>query len=65
MDPILEQRLAAIDQKLEVIRKDTKRTYQVMLWTAIGGVAVVVLPLVGLMFVLPSFINTYANIGNL
>jgi type II secretory pathway component PulF len=65
MEPAIEQRLSSIEQKLDQVQKDTKRTYQIMLWTAIVGVAVFVLPLIGLIFVIPQFINTYANIGGL
>lgn len=64
---IMEQDLL---QKLEVLEKALQeqtrlvrqmRTY--FLWTLIVSVGVVILPLIGLLFLIPQFIGLYENLG--
>ena len=74
---ILEPSLAMIDPellaKLEEISAKADRAYQAsekvrkyLFWTGVITLVLFVLPLVGLMFVIPQFINSYtATLGGL
>ena len=58
MDQDLEQRLARIEQKLDATFKAADKTRKYMLWTGIITLAMIILPLIGLMFVIPQYLNT-------
>jgi hypothetical protein len=64
-DRAIEQRLAVLEQKIEESVVLTKRMYRVFMITGIITVALFVLPLVGLVFVIPSFMASYGSIGSL
>ncbi len=57
--------LAEQQKKIDAIYASVEKTRKYFLWTMIITVALFVLPLIGLVFAIPSFINTYSNIGNL
>lgn len=63
MDEDIKNRLDEQDKKLSEILVSVEKTRKYILWTVIISVAVVVLPLIGLMFVLPKFLSTI-NLGN-
>lgn len=52
-------------EKIEEIYISVEKTRKYFLWTLIISVAFVVLPLIGLMFVIPQFLNTLNMAGNL
>ncbi|HWP61487.1 MAG TPA: hypothetical protein VN495_02710 [Candidatus Paceibacterota bacterium] len=64
-DADLRQRLDQIEKKLDATFASAEKTRKYILWTVIVTVALFVLPLIGLVFILPSFINTYAQMGSL
>jgi hypothetical protein len=61
MDPQVQQRLDAIESKLDAtyteVRK-TRKIFQVILWITIIAF---VLPALGLVFAIPAFINSYTS----
>ncbi len=68
MDQDLEKRLATLEQKIDATYKSAEKTRKYFKWTLIVSVAVIVLPMIGLVFVIPQFLGTlsqYQNIGNL
>lgn len=58
MDPELSQKLVEQEKKLDAIYKSTEKTRRYFLWTLIISVAFIVLPLIGLAFLLPIFLKT-------
>jgi len=46
------------DKKLSAILESSEKMRKYFMWTLIISVAVIVLPLIGLFFVLPSFFNS-------
>lgn len=58
MDPELQQRLTALEQKIDATFKAAEKTRKYLLWTMIASIAVIVLPLIGLLFAIPKFIGT-------
>jgi len=47
----------SLETKIDAIYESVEKTRKYFMWTLIITVALVVLPLIGLMFVLPSFIQ--------
>lgn len=58
MDPELQRQLTALEQKIDATFKSAEKTRKYLLWTMIASLAVIVLPLIGLLFAIPKFINT-------
>ena len=58
MDEELSKRLDAQEKKLDAIYKSVEKMRRYFLWTLIVTIVVIVLPLIGLAFVIPSYLNT-------
>lgn len=59
MEPNITQKLDELEQKVNAIYTSVEKTRKYFLWTMIITVALFVLPLIGLAFVIPSFITNY------
>lgn len=57
----LNQKLAAIEEKVDKIYASTEKTRKYFMWTLIISVALVVLPAIGLLFAIPTFISTMSS----
>ena len=62
MDQELEKRFATQGQKLDAIYRSVEQMRSYFLWTLIITVAVIALPLIGLVFVLPKFLDQYSGL---
>ena len=60
MNP-LEQRIASLEAKIDGMQKIVSKLYKTFLWTLIVTIAMFVLPLIGLLFLIPQFISTYTS----
>jgi predicted lysophospholipase L1 biosynthesis ABC-type transport system permease subunit len=54
-----EERLAALEKKIDAIYESVEKSRQYLLWTLVITIAVIVLPAIGLMFAVPSFVSNY------
>ena len=63
MDQQILQKLAEQDKKIDAIYQSVEKTRKYFMWTLIVTAIVVVLPLIGLLFVLPGFFSAYSNLG--
>jgi hypothetical protein len=63
MEPTIEQRLDAQDEKLHAIYQSVEKTRKYFLTIIWISIAVVVLPAIGLLFAVPKFLNTYSSLG--
>ena len=54
--------MTAIEQKIDAIYQTTEKTRKYFLWTLIVTLALVVLPAVGLLFAVPTFMATYGSL---
>ena len=63
MEQEILQKLDLVEKKLEENVKISRQMRKYFLWTLIISVAVIVLPFIGLLFVIPQLINSYTNIG--
>ena len=59
----MEQKLIELEQKIDNIYISVEKTRKYFLWTGIITVAIIVIPLILMAFVLPSFMSNY--VGNL
>ncbi|MEK7652423.1 MAG: hypothetical protein AAB334_00500 [Patescibacteria group bacterium] len=60
MDPEIKQKLEQQDAKLDAIYKSVEKTrkyFQMIFWVTI---VLFILPLIGLLFIIPSFLSTYS-----
>ncbi|MFZ1626410.1 MAG: hypothetical protein WAT81_01230 [Candidatus Moraniibacteriota bacterium] len=65
MDTEISAALKQLDDKIEVVYASVEKTRQYMLWSLIMQVAVVLLPLVVLMFVAPFILSSLSNLSGL
>ena len=58
MDPDISKKLDELEQKVDKIYKSAEKTRKYFLWSLIIGIAFIVLPLIGLAFVVPFYLRT-------
>jgi hypothetical protein len=58
MEPT-EQKLAALEQKIDAIYVSVEKTRKYFLWTMVVTIVLFVLPLIGLVFAIPAFMTNY------
>lgn len=61
MEQEILNRLQAQDELLQKIYTSSEKTRKYFMWTMWGTVALFVLPLIGLMFAIPTFLSTVGN----
>jgi uncharacterized BrkB/YihY/UPF0761 family membrane protein len=65
MDPQLQERLSDLEQKLDAVYRSTEKTRR-YIWTfVVISVIALVLPLIGMVFAIPAFLNTYSMMQDL
>jgi uncharacterized protein YqhQ len=64
MDQETQNKIADMERKIDEIYVSVEKTRKMILWTGIITVAVIVLPLIAMMFVIPSFISNYTDTIN-
>lgn len=58
MEPDIQKKLEEHDRLLAEIFKSTERTRKYILWTVIGSILMFVIPLIILMFLIPTYLKT-------
>ncbi|MDB5245152.1 MAG: seg [Parcubacteria group bacterium] len=61
MEPDIIARLNTLEDKIDAVYKSVEKTRKYFLTSAIITVVMVVLPIVGLIFVIPSFLSSYTT----
>lgn len=61
MDEEIKKRLDAQDELLQKIYISSEKMRKYFLWTLIITLALFVLPLIGLIFVIPKFLSIYTS----
>lgn len=59
IDPELAAKLEEIRALAEAAARSAERARKYLFWTGVVTVALIVIPLIGLVFVIPSFISNY------
>jgi len=64
IDPELAAKLDEIGAKAEMAYRAAEKVRKYLFWTGVVTVALIVLPLIGLVFAIPQFINSYTTALN-
>ena len=64
-DTEMRQKLEALDKKIDAVFASAEKTRKYFLWTVVATLVAFVLPLVGLLFAIPSFMSMYSSLGNI
>lgn len=65
MEQELIKKIEAQQLKIDEIYESVEKTRKYFLWTMIITIALFILPLIGMIFVIPSFISQYSQIQDL
>jgi uncharacterized Rmd1/YagE family protein len=58
METELKNRLDVLEQKVDTINKNIKTIKNVFMWTFIITIAVIIIPLIGMIFIIPKFMSS-------
>ena len=58
-EELLQQKLEEQAQKIDAIYVSVEKTRKYIFWAFVITVAAIVLPMIGLVFAIPAFLNTY------
>ncbi len=61
MEQDILKKIEELDKKVEKTHQSVEKMRKYFLWTLIITAAVIVLPLIGLLFALPKFLNIYLS----
>ena len=64
IDPELAAKLDKISATADKAYEAAEKVRKYLFWTGVVTIALIVLPLIGLAFAIPQFINTYATTLN-
>jgi len=64
IDPELAAKLDEIGAKADAAYHSAESTRKYLFWTGVVTVVLIVLPLIGLMFAIPQFLNSYTSTLN-
>ena len=64
MEEEILKKIEAQDKKLEEIYRSVEAIKKYFLWTLIVTAALIILPIIGLLFVIPKFLSIYSNVLN-
>lgn len=59
IDPELAAKLDEIGAKADMAYQASEKVRKYLFWTGVVTIALIVLPLIGLAFALPAFLNSY------
>lgn len=58
MTDISPQKMQELEQKIDAIYKSVEKTRKMFLWTLILAAVTFIIPLIGLMYVIPTYLDT-------
>jgi hypothetical protein len=64
MQPDISQQIKQLEEKVEAVYTSVEKTRKYFFWTMIITIALFVLPLIALVFIVPSFISNYTETLN-
>ncbi|MCF7835880.1 MAG: hypothetical protein K9M15_02045 [Candidatus Marinimicrobia bacterium] len=63
MDQELLKKIEEQGEKIDKVYKSVEKMRKFFLWTLVITVALVVFPLIGLLFAIPNFLDMYSGLG--
>ncbi len=64
MEQEILNRLQAQDELMQKVYVSVEKTRKYLMWTGIITLALIILPIIALMFVIPMFISSYSSMLN-
>jgi uncharacterized membrane protein YjjP (DUF1212 family) len=64
-DQELQKKIDELSEKLDKVYISSEKMRKYFMWMLIGTAALFILPLIGLLFAIPSFLSPYSAIGNI
>jgi hypothetical protein len=64
MEPELAKKIDELEKKIDAVYKSAEKTRKYFMWTLIISIVVIVLPMIGLAFLIPYYLKTL-NLGGL
>ncbi|MBI2030535.1 hypothetical protein HYT05_02850 [Candidatus Kaiserbacteria bacterium] len=64
-DQEIVRRMEAMEKKLDEVYASSEKTRKLLFWITAAAVAAFVLPLIGLLFAVPSFLSVYSDISSI
>ena len=61
MDQDISQKLDEQSKKLDAIEKSVKKIKSYLFWTVMASIILFVVPLIGIIIILPKFLNIYSS----
>ena len=61
MNPSTDDKLEILNKKVDAVYESVEKTRKYFFWTMVITLAIIVLPLIGLLFAIPSFLSNYVN----
>ncbi|MDO8623832.1 MAG: hypothetical protein Q7R54_00540 [bacterium] len=61
IDPELSQKLDEIGAKADAAYRAAEKVRKYLFWTGVITVALIVVPLIGLLFAIPAFLSSYTT----
>jgi uncharacterized protein YqhQ len=61
MDQETQNKMAGLEKKIDAIYESVEKTRKILMWTGIITIAIIILPLIAMLFVIPSFISNYTT----
>lgn len=58
----IDQRIEMLEKKIDELQRTLNSIKKIVLWTVIASVVLFILPLIGLMFVVPQFLSSYSSL---
>ncbi|MCG2698853.1 hypothetical protein L6251_00290 [Candidatus Parcubacteria bacterium] len=63
MEQELTQKIESLEKQIQENTKLVRQMRKYFLWALIISVAIIILPLIGLLFAIPQFLDTYSSLG--
>jgi type IV secretory pathway component VirB8 len=61
----IEKKLADLENKINNVYITVEKTRKYIWWTMVVTIAVIIIPIIAMIFVIPSFLNSITDIGSL
>lgn len=65
MEPNINERLIALEKKIDEMYASFEKVRKYFIWSGIITLALIILPIIGLIFAVPTFLSTYSQINEI
>ncbi len=65
MEPNINERLTTLEKKIDDMYTSFEKVRKYFIWSGIITLALIILPIIGLIFAVPTFLSTYSQINEI